>query len=131
MAAARLAASLGADVGVLDSGEGEKLEERAAELRAEGFDVRTGTGAASCSEAFEFVVTSPGIDPSWPIAAQFLNAGVRVISEVEFGFQNTDLPVIAITGTDGKTTTTELTSEILNTSRRSSALATTSQTARP
>ena len=68
--------------------------------------------AERCGVDFDFVIASPGIDPSWPISSQFLDAGVQVISEVEFGFQNTDLPVVAITGTNGKTTTTELASEI-------------------
>jgi UDP-N-acetylmuramoylalanine--D-glutamate ligase len=64
---------------------------------------------ASC----EVVVASPGMPPSLPIFAQIKAAGVPVVSEVELAFDLARAPFIAITGTDGKTTTTTLVGAIM------------------
>ena len=64
---------------------------------------------------------SPGIDPGWEIVAQLTAAGIPIESEIEFGFRNSDVPVIAVTGTNGKTTTTELTTAVLNAAGKSAA----------
>jgi len=60
------------------------------------------------------VVVSPGVSPdhSWYRAA--VAAGLPIVSEMEFGFRYFDRPLVAITGTNGKTTTTELTAHLLN-----------------
>jgi UDP-N-acetylmuramoylalanine--D-glutamate ligase len=112
--AARLAKRLGAEVTVLDSGTSEALQKSAAELAAEGISCVLGDAALQCTEAFDLTVLSPGIDPSWPIATGLTSRGVPAVGEVEFAVQQTSIPVIAITGTNGKTTTTELTAAILN-----------------
>ncbi len=114
MPAARLAKRLGATVTVLDSGTAEALEKSAGELRAEGISCILGDAALHCAEAFDLAVLSPGIDPAWPIATALTGRGIPAIGEVEFAAQNTAVPLIAITGTNGKTTTTELTAAILN-----------------
>jgi len=113
-AASRLALRQGARVTVLDSGAGDAVERSAAELRAEGIACVTGSAALAVPGAFDFAVLSPGIDPAWPIAANLTARGIRALGEVEFALQNTAVPYIAITGTNGKTTTTELTAAILN-----------------
>lgn len=59
-------------------------------------------------ETYDTIVTSPGIPPSHPLLQQ------KVISEVELGFQNIKQPILGITGTNGKTTVTLLTTHILN-----------------
>ncbi|HWB02522.1 MAG TPA: UDP-N-acetylmuramoyl-L-alanine--D-glutamate ligase [Verrucomicrobiales bacterium] len=112
--AARLAKRLGAEVTVLDSGDSEALQKSAAELTAEGIACVLGDAALTCQEKFDLAVLSPGIDPSWPIATALTARGIPAIGEVEFAVQNTSTPYIAITGTNGKTTTTELTAAILN-----------------
>ena len=112
--AARLAHRLGARVTVLDSGHSEALERNAAELRAGGLHCVLGEEALTCADRFDLAVLSPGIDPAWPIAANLTARGVKAIGEVEFAAQNTSLPCIAVTGTNGKTTTTELIAAILN-----------------
>ena len=112
--AARLAMRLGARVTVLDSGSGDKTEACAAGLRSEGFTCFTGTTALCAGHEFDLAVFSPGIDPSWPLARLMLDHGVPAISEVEFAIRNTVIPYIAITGTNGKTTTTELIAAMLN-----------------
>ena len=112
--AARLAKRLGGEVTVLDTGKGEKVDTLAEKLRTEGFTVHTGDAALTAGHDFSMAVFSPGIDPSWPLARLVLDHSVRCMGEVEFALQNTTLPYIAITGTNGKTTTTELTAAMLN-----------------
>ena len=114
VAAARLAQRLGGRVTVLDSGNTEALHWSAAELKADGIHCVVGDAALECADRFDLAVLSPGIDPAWKIAANLTSRGVPAIGEVEFAVQNTALPCIAITGTNGKTTTTELTAAILN-----------------
>ncbi len=114
MAAARLARHLGADVVLLDDGDPAKTAAAAARAVAEGFAVITGPEALTSGKAFDLAVLSPGIDPSWPLAQSVSVKGVPCVSEIEFAYQQTTVPVIAITGTNGKTTTTGLIAHLLN-----------------
>ena len=60
------------------------------------------------------IVTSPGLEPSSPIFQEAAARNIPVLAELEVAARSTDIPIVAITGTDGKTTTTTLTSHILN-----------------
>jgi UDP-N-acetylmuramoylalanine--D-glutamate ligase len=114
-AAALLLRSEGAEVTVLDSAEEEKLlKSTISDLRARGVTVRSGATAESDSSAYDFVVLSPGIDPASPLATNFSSRKIETIGELELGWRSVDAPVIAITGTNGKTTTTELLAQMLN-----------------
>jgi UDP-N-acetylmuramoylalanine--D-glutamate ligase len=74
-------------------------------------DVEFRAGANLAGDA-DVVVVSPGLKPSLPV---FDQAGDRpVISEIELAWSARDIPLIGITGTDGKTTTTELAAHILS-----------------
>ncbi len=105
-AAAGLLARRGWDVVAVDSGDVDVDD-----LRAGGIDARPGfTGAVT---DVDVVVKSPGVpEGAGPVAAAYA-AGIPVISEVELAARMTASPVIAITGTNGKTTTTELTAHIM------------------
>lgn len=59
------------------------------------------------------VVKSPGIPENIPLVRELISEGIPVISEVEFAYRYTNAKIIAITGTNGKTTTTLLISHIL------------------
>lgn len=112
--AARFLRDRGAAVTLLDSGIGELVDKKAAALSKTGFTVITGTSALNVQGPFDLVVISPGIDAGEPFVRQFSDHGVPVIGELELAFEFNDLPVIAITGTNGKTTTTELVAAMLN-----------------
>lgn len=59
-------------------------------------------------DAYEAVVLSPGISPDTPFVAQLRDAGLPVIGDIELFAQTVEAPVIAITGSNGKSTTTAL-----------------------
>lgn len=105
-------ASAGAEirVTVVDSGSGEALEQRAARLRAAGAEVRLGT----CDlPPADLIVASPGIRPQADIMRAALAHGAPVISELELAYRVSRAPWVAITGTNGKTTTTALVTHLL------------------
>src|SRR5215468_1133100 len=108
-AAALLLRSEGAQVTVLDSAEERNLLKSTIDnLRAQGVRVTCGTAADEDCSAYEMAVLSPGIDPSSQLVRNFTSRGIDVIGELELGWQACQkIPIIAVTGTNGKTTTTE------------------------
>lgn len=113
LAAARLLKRSGAEVTVCDSGESSILSERAELLRKEGISVLTGADAAGDSIIHDIAVLSPGIEETAAIVVNVLRKGIPLIGELELAFTICPFPVVAITGTNGKTTTTELTTLML------------------
>jgi UDP-N-acetylmuramoylalanine--D-glutamate ligase len=71
-----------------------------------------GNGAAAWS-GIDGVVVSPGVPPQRPLLAAARRLGLPVLAEVELAFPFVDGPVVAITGTNGKSTTTALTGALL------------------
>ena len=89
-----------------------------------GVEVRTGSEEESLLEGVELVVKSPGVPAESPLAAAARARGVPIWSEVELGYRL--LPgnqLIGVTGTNGKTTTTELLAAILRAGGRSAEVA--------
>jgi UDP-N-acetylmuramoylalanine--D-glutamate ligase len=114
-AAALLLKTEGAKVTVLDSADENKLLKSTIDnLRAQGIRVVCGPAADNDSSVYEFVVLSPGIDPASPLARNFSSRKIDMIGELELGWRSLSVPVIAVTGTNGKTTTTELLAQMLN-----------------
>ena len=114
-AAALLLRSEGAEVTVLDTADEKTLLKTTIEnLRARGAEVRCGPAAEKDSSSYDFVVLSPGIDPISPLATNFSSRNIEMIGELELGWRSVNVPIIAITGTNGKTTTTELLAQMLN-----------------
>jgi len=114
-AAALLLVSEGAQVTMLDSAdEKDLLKSTLDNLRAHGVHVVCGPEANQHSISCDWMVLSPGIDPVSPLARNFASRGIDTISELELGWRSCDIPVIAVTGTNGKTTTTELLAQMLN-----------------
>jgi UDP-N-acetylmuramoylalanine--D-glutamate ligase len=114
-AAALLLKSEGANVTVLDSAEEKELLKSTVEnLKKQGVRVICGAAADKDAGKYDFVVASPGIDPAAPLAVNFSSRNIEVIGELELGWRSCQTPVIAMTGTNGKTTTTELLAKMLN-----------------
>ncbi len=65
-------------------------------------------------EGIDKIVISPGVPYNLPWLKEVREVGVEVMGEMELAFRHTKAPVIAITGTNGKTTTTALLAHILN-----------------
>jgi UDP-N-acetylmuramoylalanine--D-glutamate ligase len=114
-AAALLLKSEGANVTVLDSAEETRLlKSTIDDLRAQGIGVVTGAEADRNAGNYDLVVLSPGIDPDSALAQNFSSRKIDMIGELELGWRSCELPVIAITGTNGKTTTTEMMAQMLD-----------------
>jgi UDP-N-acetylmuramoylalanine--D-glutamate ligase len=83
-------------------------------LAGVGVEVRLGSEEESLLDGVEVVVKSPGVPADSPVAAAARARGLPIWSEVELGYRLLrDNPLVGVTGTNGKTTTTELLGAIL------------------
>jgi UDP-N-acetylmuramoylalanine--D-glutamate ligase len=117
LGAARLARLHGAKVTVFDEGDDDKIKSAVDKLHAEDFLTVTGAVARNLQVEpgqFDLVILSPGLDESWPLPMKFTTAGVPLTGEMEFAYGLTKLPMVGITGTNGKSTCTELIAAIFN-----------------
>ncbi len=112
-AAALLAKAGGAEVYASDTAEGPELRAAAERLRAEGIEAETGRHDMIRILGSDLVVASPGISPFSEVRQAVSASGIRTIAEVELAYRSLSSRVIAITGTNGKTTTTQLTTHLL------------------
>ena len=112
VAAARALTRRGAQVEVFDRKLHSKLPYADA-LTELGVALHAGTEAPESLHGYDLVVVSPGLPPSHPIFARAEAVGVPVWSEIELGYRIARAPMIAVTGTNGKTTTTMLIHHIL------------------
>jgi UDP-N-acetylmuramoylalanine--D-glutamate ligase len=106
--AAVLLAQQGAQVTVLDSADTEAVRAKIVGLNNPAIQLLAGPAADSDAARYELGVLSPGIDPVTPLVKNFLAKEIPLIGELELGFELCKCPIVAITGTNGKTTTTEL-----------------------
>jgi UDP-N-acetylmuramoylalanine--D-glutamate ligase len=110
IAAARLLASRGAHV-VLSDVRAEVPE--VLPLRGEGIELELGGHTARTFAAADLVVLSPGVPPDQPLVREARERGVPVVAELELASRWLRGRIVAITGTKGKSTTTELTGRML------------------
>ena len=113
IAAAKLLKRLGAEVTLQDMKKREDIAADVLNLENEGIVLYTGANPDDIACAQDIIVLSPGIPCDLPFILAAEEAGVSVISEVELAYTLTKCPITAITGTNGKTTTTTLTGEIM------------------
>ena len=113
VAAARLLRAAGAEVVGTDTKPVDALGREVAALRDSGVRLATGDDAARAFEGATLVVVSPGVPVDAPQLAPARAAGLPIIGELELGWRATEAETIAITGTNGKTTTTALTGALL------------------
>jgi len=113
MEAAKLLKDNGAQVTVRDTAAGNvTVNQRAEALRRLGVRVELGEAIASMPR-FDFCVISPGISANAPMVQALRQAGLPMFGEMEVAYRFCQCPIVAITGTNGKTTTTELVDAVL------------------
>ncbi|WMX47513.1 UDP-N-acetylmuramoyl-L-alanine--D-glutamate ligase [Streptomyces roseicoloratus] len=113
--AARVLHGLGAVVTVVNDGDDERSRAQAAELEAVGITVRLGDGA-TLPPGTELIVTAPGWKPDKPLFLAAEAAGVEIWGDVELAWRLRGpdaAPWLAVTGTNGKTTTVRMLASIL------------------
>jgi UDP-N-acetylmuramoylalanine--D-glutamate ligase len=113
-AAAFLLRDQGAMVTVLDTAEENKLRKKIDALGKRGIRVIAGLAAEHDAHSYDLSVLSPGIDPRAPLVQNLLRRRIAMIGELELAFEMCKCPIVAITGTNGKTTTTQLVEKMLN-----------------
>lgn len=112
-AAAVLLREEGAQVTVCESGDNPGIREKAGKLAQLGIKVLLGSQADTDPEHYDICILSPGIDPVVPLVQNVISKNIPIIGELELAFEECACPAVAITGTNGKTTTTELTTAML------------------
>jgi UDP-N-acetylmuramoylalanine--D-glutamate ligase len=103
----------GARVTVSDTKSGDELRNEIPVLLDNGITVETGGHGDRTFRGQDLIVVSPGVPVDAPPLVQARSLGETVIGEVELAAQFLPGPIVAITGSNGKTTTTTLTGEIL------------------
>lgn len=113
-AAAEFLLSNGAIAYIYDDIINERVEQTAEKLEKKGAKRVTKEDLPRMSELCDILVLSPGVPIDHPIAVAFKRAGKSIIGETELAARYMRCPIIAITGTNGKTTTVSMLTEVLN-----------------
>jgi len=111
----RLLLEFGCDVVGCDKTPREKLDDEVLALEAAGCKLHVGEGYLDGVQA-DVVFRTPGMHPGNPAIQALKSRGARITSEMEVFFEVCPCHLIAVTGSDGKTTTTTLVSEMLKAS---------------
>ncbi|MCL1630944.1 UDP-N-acetylmuramoyl-L-alanine--D-glutamate ligase [Sporolactobacillus sp. CPB3-1] len=111
-AASKLMKSLGADVTVNDRND-LSTDEHAKELRRDGVQIVGGGHPLELLEDVSLLIKNPGIPYTNPMVKKALEQEIPVVTEVEIAGLLSDAPMIGITGSNGKTTTTMLIGEMM------------------
>lgn len=122
LAAARLLKEKGGMVFLTELAGEEKYPEAGALLREHGIEHEFG-GHSDRVFLSDLIIVSPGVPSESPILLEAEKRGIPVLSEIEVGTMFVDAPMIAVTGTNGKTTTTTLIGEIMSAAGRSPIVA--------
>lgn len=112
-AAARALRGMGALVTVSEASDGPAIRDRAAMLRSDDVEVELGGHDLDALAGFDLAVVSPGIPPTAPVIERLRGLGIETIGEVELAFGLASCDFLAVTGTNGKTTTTSLLAAML------------------
>ncbi|MCX6935036.1 MAG: UDP-N-acetylmuramoyl-L-alanine--D-glutamate ligase [Verrucomicrobia bacterium] len=111
LAAAEWLLAQSAEVTMFDESKNPAVAELAGTWKSRGATVMTGREELP-SVRFDRAILSPGIPPSRPVVRQLRAAKVPITGELELGAQACLCPIVAVTGTNGKSTTTELIAQI-------------------
>lgn len=111
LAAAKVLRELGAEV-ILNDAKPEAELDMDPGLRGEGYTWVLGQKPDALVDAADLIVVSPSVPLNLPYAKKAAEQGKEVLAELELAFRLCKAPCVAITGTNGKTTTTTLTGQI-------------------
>lgn len=109
---ARFLAAQKKDITITDINDEKTLEPAVSELKGINFKATFGCHKREDFLTNEMIVISPGVDSEMPLLKEARESGIKVIGEIELASYYIDEPIIAITGTNGKTTVTSLLGEI-------------------
>lgn len=112
IAAAEYLTELGAKVSIYDMAPFIDIMDKAISLMDKGITVYCGTNIIELEET-DIIVVSPGIKPDTPFFAEAEEMGIPIWSEIELAYRLSPCPILAVTGTNGKTTTCVMTGKIL------------------
>ena len=112
IAAAKRLASIGSQVCATEA-RSEILPEIKNQLISLGVEIELGGHTLSAIESADIIIVSPGIHLDLPVLLEAKKRGIPIISEIELAYRFLTKPIIAVTGTNGKTTTTTLIGEML------------------
>ncbi|HPQ80780.1 MAG TPA: UDP-N-acetylmuramoyl-L-alanine--D-glutamate ligase [bacterium] len=112
-AAARFLSARGASLAVVDSKSPDELRDAAGSLKGLDIELSLGGSDAKLFDSAQMIVASPGVPGDLPGILSAAARGVPVIGELELALSELERPVVAITGTNGKTTTTTLVGHLL------------------
>ena len=112
LACCEVLTKLGATVVPYDAASADRIADAVRAVEALGLTPITG-GAPLDYTALDYVITSPGVRKDAPVLQDAVAAGVPVLGEIEAAYRIARAPILAITGTNGKTTTTVLLGEML------------------
>ena len=119
IACAKLLLLRGAQVTICDSKEGEAFGDKLDDLKASGAAFLLGEKHPEKHlEGLDALVVSPGIPVDHPAIVQAKAMGVEVMAEIEYAYRESRGLLLAVTGTNGKTTTTTLVGEIFKNAGR-------------
>ncbi len=123
LAAAPVLSHHGAKVVIADTAQEAELGARLGAARALDVELFLGKTALSALDGADIVVPSPGVPRDAPILRDAVRRGMRICSEIEIAYLLAEAPILAVTGTNGKTTTAILLGEMLRADGRKTFVA--------
>jgi UDP-N-acetylmuramoylalanine--D-glutamate ligase len=118
LASANLLFSLGANVRITDNQDNDSIRRNIGSLKSPAIKLELGRHTLDFIRGADILVLSPGVPNDAPVVAWAMEAGIPVISEIELAWILCPAQVIAITGTNGKTTVTTLVGKVIEASGR-------------
>ena len=113
IATARFLAKQQAKIVVTDQKTEADIADTLTEIRNEGISIKIAPYDPSGLQGIDLVIPSPGVPPHDPLLSAAVRRNITICSELEIACRFLKPPMVAITGTNGKTTTTSLTGQLL------------------